>query len=127
MKRRGYTLLELVVVLMIMGLAAALVLPALRSPRPDGSRLNSLLAQGRAIAAQRGEVIYLHIAPTGEWHVEVGGSIEGVVSEGQTEPVVTAPVTLVVSPTGSCVLDVRSAATTSIPALDPLDCEARGR
>jgi prepilin-type N-terminal cleavage/methylation domain-containing protein len=119
----GYTLIELLVVLVLMGLAAALVLPALLPPRKNEPALEALIRSVRETAAQRGEVIYLQIEQTGQWRMEGGGSpLEGDLAHGRL-PLASAPMTLIVSPLGSCALDVSSAAPASTPALDPLTCD----
>src|SRR5438477_10816665 len=70
--RSGFTLIEIVVVLILMGLVAVLVAPALFPRHHDQSALNALLVSAREGAARRGEVVYLHIDPTGEWWMEAG-------------------------------------------------------
>src|SRR5438034_1321570 len=101
--RSGFTLIELLVVLVLMGLAAALVAPALFPPRHDASALRALLGSARDAAARRGEVVYLRIDVGGRWRMEGGASVlEGTLAAGRMEPVFATPVTLVVSPLGSC-------------------------
>jgi len=124
--RTGFTLIEMLVVLILMGLAAALVAPALIPPRRDGSDLGALLENAREAAARRGEVVYLQIEPTGRWRMEGGANpLEGTLAAGRIEPFLTAPATLVVSPLGSCAFDVRSGAAAQVVALDQLTCEIR--
>ena len=124
--RTGFTLVEMVVVLILMGLAAALVAPALIPPRREGSDLAALLGSARDAAARRGEVVYLQIEPTGKWRMEGGANpLEGTLASGWIEPFLAVPATLVVSPTGSCAFDVRSAAAAQSVALDRLTCEIR--
>ncbi len=124
--RPGFTFVEILVVLILMGLATALVAPALLAPRHNASTLKDLVASAREAAARRGEVIYLSIDPTGQWRLEGGANpLEGTLAAGRVEPFFTAPVTLAVSPLGSCAFDVRSAAAASAVALEPLSCEIR--
>jgi type II secretion system protein H len=124
--RSGFTLLELVVVLMLMGLAAALVAPVLLPRHHDESALNALLASAREAAAHRGEVVRLHIEPSGQWRMEgAANPLEGTLATGRVQPFLTTPVTLTVSPLGSCAFDLRSAAAAGAVALDPLTCEIR--
>lgn len=123
--RRGFTLLEMLVVLAIIGLASAIVLPALLRTHGADRSLQTVIENARAAAAQRGEVIYLRVEPTGAWHMEGGGStLEHDSANGRIAPppVATAPLTLRVSPSGSCAFDVRSAAAAAVLALDPLTC-----
>jgi prepilin-type N-terminal cleavage/methylation domain-containing protein len=122
-RRLGYTLIELLIVIAIMGLAAAIVLPALLPPRPDAGPLQTIIASARQAAVRRGEVIYLRIEPTGAWHMEGGGSpLEGDRIAGRIAPVATSALTLLVSPSGACAFDVRSAYAARVVRLDPLTC-----
>ena len=72
--RRGVTLLELLVVLLLLGLAAALVAPVLRLPTERGAAAGSdPLARAadaaRDLALRRGESLVLAVAPDGRWSV----------------------------------------------------------
>ena len=121
----GFTLVEILVVLILMGLAAALVAPALIAPRREPD-LKALLGRARDTAARRGEMVYLQIEPSGTWRLEGGANpLEGTLASGRIEPFLTAPATLVVSPLGSCAFDVRSGAAAQVVALDQLTCEIR--
>jgi prepilin-type N-terminal cleavage/methylation domain-containing protein len=125
-RRSAFTLIELIVVLAIMALATALVAPALLRPfRDDSAQLAAVITSARETAAARGEIIYLRIDPTGDWHMEGGGSSrEGEVTRGRMRPLARVPLALIVSPTGSCAFDVRSsAAAAAAVTLDPLTCE----
>ena len=124
--RSGFTLIEMLVVLILMGLVAVLVVPALFPRHHDQSALNALLVSAREVAARRGEVVYLHIDPTGEWRMEAGANpTQAPLASGRVQPFLTAAVTLMVSPLGSCGFDVRSAAAVGTDVLDPLTCEMR--
>ena len=72
--RRGVTLLELLVVLVLMGIAAAGVAPALRPPLAsragDGrgpADVDELIATARRTAIRRGEPLRLRVATDGVW------------------------------------------------------------
>src|SRR2546427_1867274 len=120
-RRSGFTLIEILVVLILMGLAAALVAPALLPPHHDQSALSALLGSAREVAARRGEVVYLHIDPTGQWRMEAGANpLAGTLATGSVPPFLTASVTLIVSPLGSCAFDVRSAAAAGAAGVPPL-------
>ena len=120
----GFTLLELVVVLVLLALAAGLAAPALRragAPRETG--LGILLLSAREAAARRGETIRLTVSESGAWSIEgVGSPAEGPIQAGEIEPFRGVPLTLVVSPVGSCGFDARSASAAEVIPLDPLSC-----
>ncbi len=121
----GFTLVELVVVLVLLALAATLAAPALR-PRSDGALrgLAGLIPGARSAAARRGETMHLRIAASGDWHLEGGASpAGGPVLTGHVEPFRGLPLTLIVSPIGTCGFDARSAAAATAIRLDPLSCE----
>src|SRR2546427_12318804 len=105
--RSGFTLIEILVVLILMGLVAVLVAPALFPRHHDQSALNALLVSAREVAARRGEVVYLHIDPTGEWRMEAGAEPRpGPLAQGRVPSVFTAAATAVGSPPGECRLRV---------------------
>ena len=119
--RRGFTLVEMLVVLVLLGLAAALVAPAFtNTPAKRTTELVELIGAARDAAVRRGEVVSLHVERSGAWQVE------GVAAGKLTTPLAAAPFTLVLSPLGSCAFDVRSDAAARAIKLDPLTCEVRG-
>src|SRR6266566_2807249 len=118
--RRGFTLVEMLVVLVLLGLAAALVAPAFVPPRARQTELVELIGATRDAAVRRGEVVALHVERSGAWQVE------GVAAGRLATPLPAAPFTLIVSPLGSCAFDVRSGAAARAIRLDPLTCEVRG-
>lgn len=65
--RRAFTLLELLVVLVLLGLATAIVLPAFRVPAQAATE--SPLSRARALAVQRGETLRLEAQGEGRWRV----------------------------------------------------------
>ncbi len=119
----GYTLIELIVVLAIMSLAAAVVLPALLRARTGTTPVQTVIETARDAAAHRGETIALRIDPSGTWHMHgTGSALEADSATGHITPLATAPLTLLVAPSGSCAFDVRSAAAAHGLSLDPLSC-----
>ena len=126
--QRGFTLVEMLVVLVLLGLAAALVAPAiLPSHHTDASELSGLLAASRDAALRRGEVLWLRVESSGAWRIDGdASSAEGAVATGQlATPVSGAGFTVMISPLGSCAFDVRSGAAARAIPLDPLTCEVR--
>lgn len=123
-QRRGVTLIEMVVVLVLIGMAAALVIPALLRPRSGESGLEELVSNAREAAIRRGETVFLRVGESGEWKIEgaATSSGNGALLAGRVDPL-PAPLTLLVTPTGSCMLDVPSAAAAPGVRLDPLTCE----
>jgi prepilin-type N-terminal cleavage/methylation domain-containing protein len=119
----AYTLIELIVVLAIMSLAAAVVLPALLRARTGTTPVQTVIESARDAAAHRGETISLRIDPSGTWHMHgTGSALEADSATGHITPLATAPLTLLVAPSGSCAFDVRSAAAARGLSLDPLSC-----
>ncbi len=118
--------MEVIVVLVLLGLAAALAAPAFIVPEPDDpSALSSIVSGVRELAARRGETLKLRLTPDGEWRVEAAqGSPEGVLAEGRLEGDFRGPAfTLMVSPLGTCGFEVRSSAASRFIRIDPLTCE----
>ena len=125
---KGYTLIEVLVVLVVMGLAAALVAPALLPRRSDPAAVVTLVRHARAAAIRRAEAISLRIEASGAWRMDGAASIQaGAIATGRLPSPPPAAVTLVFSPLGSCSPDVESAAAGQALGLDPLTCEAAGR
>jgi prepilin-type N-terminal cleavage/methylation domain-containing protein len=122
--RRGFSLMELVVVLIVLALAAALAVPALtRRAERRGSELASLLLLSREAAARRGETVHLDIAPSGAWTITGAASGgDGPIRAGRVDSFPGLPLTLIVSPVGTCGFDARSAKAASVIRLDPLSC-----
>jgi len=126
--RGGFTLVELVVVLILMAVAAALVAPAILFPQKEPTSVLAPVVDGtRQLAARRGETLYLQVAADGAWRVFGAASLsEGAFSEGRLDGDYSGPAfTLVVAPLGSCGFDVASANVARVIDIDPLTCEVR--
>jgi prepilin-type N-terminal cleavage/methylation domain-containing protein len=126
-KRRGFTLLEILVVLILMGIAAGLVIPVLLPPRGlDASPLSELVRSARQTAARRGETLYVTMSASGQWRFDGAASLDqGPLATGALDDYQAPGGTLVVSPIGTCAFDVRSGAAAQAIPLDHLTCEVR--
>jgi prepilin-type N-terminal cleavage/methylation domain-containing protein len=123
---RGFTLIEILVVLVLLGMAAALAAPALRSVLPTHRGLSSLIPEAREIAAERGDTVYLRIAESGEWRIEdakAAGSKP--VATGRVDPFPGLPLALIVSPRGSCAFDPHSGKAAASIRLEPRTCKVQ--
>lgn len=119
----GFTLLEIVVVLVLLGVTAAVVAPAWVVPRDvPTSQLELVLRETRVAAARRAETLYLSIASGGRWRLE-GRTPGDVLATGALDAYAGPPGTLVVSPLGTCGFDARSAGAVRHLVIDPLRCE----
>jgi prepilin-type N-terminal cleavage/methylation domain-containing protein len=130
--RSAYTLIEILVVLLLIGLSAALALPMLTAPVRDEAGLSDLVGRARRTAIERGETLYLRIEPDGEWTLEAGGapnpSLHAALLEQGRSPVASkAVVTLRIAPVGSCAFDVRTLARSPDFAVDLPSCDVRER
>ncbi|UCF18610.1 MAG: prepilin-type N-terminal cleavage/methylation domain-containing protein [Gemmatimonadota bacterium] len=123
--RSGFTLVEVVVVLILLGLAAGLVAPAIifRDDRGE-SQLAQLIGGAQDLSARRGEIMHLRVDAGGEWRIEGAASLEeGLIARGRIDDFQGPPFTLVVSPIGTCGFDVRSTEAALAFPVDPLTCE----
>ena len=122
--RDGFTLVEMLVVLILMGIAVAVVAPALLPPGPpDTVSLEEPLRVARRLALTRGETVYLDLVATGEWTVVGGSSLdEGVLARGRVDSYQGPVATLVASPLGTCSYDIYSVAGGGAAPIDPLSC-----
>lgn len=124
----GYTLLEILVVLILMGLAAALVVPAVVPPKQgiDASDLSRLVSDARETAIRRGESMYVSLGGDGSWRVDGASSgDQGPLASGRLGDYSGPNATLIISPTGSCGFDTRSGEAARAIDIDPLTCELR--
>ena len=131
--RHGVTMLELLVVLVLMAISAALVVPALR-PRtemalalPDGlppSALDAVIADARRLAVKRGQPLHLRVANDGVWAVapEAGG---GVIRDGRVSGALSWIPDITVDAMGVCALYGGVVPPQSATAWDALQCRWR--
>lgn len=106
--RRGVTLLELLVVLVILGVTATFVVPPLLSRRPandsPAQQVETLLTSARRGAVQRGEPVRLRLEDDGAWAV-VGQRSASVVDTGRLAvglPDGVRRLDVTVDPRGTC-------------------------
>jgi prepilin-type N-terminal cleavage/methylation domain-containing protein len=134
--RRGFTLLEMAIVLAIMAVTALLVAPALSrmgegKPPGVGDDVVKLLGDARKIAIQRNETVTLRLDPvSGRYRADtvgVGGSGElgeGAMTLGAQETLITdlPRLVFVFHPTGATFADtvlVRGAGSSVLVSVDP--------
>jgi prepilin-type N-terminal cleavage/methylation domain-containing protein len=122
---RGFTLLEMLVVLLLIGMAAALAAPALLRVNPGRSELEELIATARDAAVRRGEVLYLRVGTSGQWSLEAAsGTTTDSLASGHVQPF-GGPITLMLGPNGSCMFDVATVSRGTAIQLDPFTCEVQ--
>lgn len=120
----GYTLLEVIVVLVLLTIAAAVVAPSLVSGRANPSLdVSQLVATTRAASVRRGEIIHLRIDRAGNWEARTGNASQPLMSGRVSDPPKSA-VDLIFSPLGTCASSLGSAPMETSTDLDPLTCEA---
>ena len=130
--RRGVTLLELLVVLVLMGVSAALVLPVL--DRPDGAQRMTeaeLISLARRMAIGRAEPLRLRLDSDGVWAVV--SAREGTpIRSGRIDlapnaraAIATSRLDLSIDALGTCMpsADVARSALAANGNFDPLACE----
>ena len=122
----GYTLLEVIVVLILLSIAAAVVAPSLLSPSPDqASSLRAIISNAREAAVRRGEMVRLHIDRSGAWQAIAEGSAPGErLMVGQLSDTRGAA-DLLFSPLGTCAPSPETLVAPAFAEFDPLTCEGR--
>jgi hypothetical protein len=115
----------MLVVLLLIGMAAALAAPVLLRSNPGRSGFEELVATAREAAVKRGEVLYLRMSASGQWTLEAAGAAAPDPLAGGQVKAPGAPVTLILSPNGSCMFDVATIARGTTLRLDPLTCEVQ--
>jgi prepilin-type N-terminal cleavage/methylation domain-containing protein len=134
--RRGFTLMEMGIVLAIMAISAMLVAPALSrmgqgKPPGVGDDVVKLLTDARQIAIQRNETVTLRLDPvSGRYRADTVGISgsgelgEGTMTLGAQEALVTdlPRLVYVFRPTGATLADtvlVRGAGAAALVSVDP--------
>lgn len=128
---RGVTLLELLVVLALMSLAAVLAMPAMQRLLPGsevGARApeTQILVDARRHAVRRGEPLRLRVEPDGAWALVAvhGGAI---VDGGRVPDRLAWFPDLRIDAMGGCALSSSVAPPEGVESWDPLQCEWRPR
>lgn len=120
----GFTLVEVVVVLVVLGLGAALVAPALLAPAREPTSITAVIGHVQDMAARRGETLRLEVTPAGSWQVFGTAAIdEGALEGGELfDAGRLGAFTLRVAPLGSCGPTLDSNAAGPRLPVDPLTC-----
>lgn len=96
----GFTLLEIVVTLVLLGLAAGLVAPMFRRVASPASDVRAVVASARETAVRRAQTLVLRVDDRGAWRLIPTGDTTsigaGILSDGGQ------PLTLVIGPLGTC-------------------------
>ncbi|MEO6055408.1 MAG: prepilin-type N-terminal cleavage/methylation domain-containing protein [Gemmatimonadales bacterium] len=124
----GFTLLEVVVVLILLGIASAVVAPSLLvrpSPASAEAMMQALVRNAREAAIRRGEMVRLTVHRSGEWQATAGTppTRELLMSGRLTRPPVL-PADLLFSPLGTCAPSIQSDGGAPFGAFDSLTCES---
>jgi prepilin-type N-terminal cleavage/methylation domain-containing protein len=126
----GFTLLEIVVVLIVLGLSAALVAPALLSPRRDAPlSLGAVIAHVQDMAARRAETLVLEVSPGGAWTAfGTASPTERSLAAGEMDaPAPGRGFSLRIDPLGSCGQPLEADTLGWRPPVDPLTCRPLSR
>lgn len=102
--RRGFTLVEVVVALVLLGLTAGLTALSLRAPAPPASgELDRVVAAARSTALRRAQVLELRVDAAGQWSLrpEQGGDTS-TLSRGRLASA-TSALQLRIDALGTCV------------------------
>jgi prepilin-type N-terminal cleavage/methylation domain-containing protein len=96
----GFTLLEILVTLLVLGLAAALVVPVFRTDTPPDDDLRAVLAGARETAVRRAQTLVLSVDHRGGWRITAAHD-SNTVASGQFRDG-TGNLQLRVNPLGAC-------------------------
>jgi len=125
--RLAFTLIELVVVLALIGLAMAVVAPSLVLRPPSAEEaLQRVVTSARRVAMNRAQTVTLDVDAGGVWSVESAGREAGeVLIAGKLDEGPAQPIRLRVSSLGLCMAEADSATGRSA-TFDPMTCSMRG-
>lgn len=86
---KGFTLLEITVILVIVAVTAALVAPAFRRGAAPNDSIVTLVAGARELAVRRGQTLVLQVSGDGTWRLTPDGDTS-TLGAGTAEPNGTA-------------------------------------
>lgn len=124
--RSAFTLIELVVVLAMTGLALAIVAPSLviRPLGPD-EQIQQVINAARRNAARRAQTLTLEVKADGAWGLS-SATENASLNSGKLDSPVARAFRVRISPLGMCAPENDSVSAESVP-LDPLECRWRER
>jgi prepilin-type N-terminal cleavage/methylation domain-containing protein len=117
--RNGFTLLEIVVTLVLIGLSAALVAPVFRREAPDDS-FAAVLSSARELAVRRAQTMVLRVGADGSWRLTTVDDSASILS-GLLAQTPSAR-QLTITPLGACF----DQDAESVEAWDALACAPTG-
>lgn len=103
--RSGFTLLEIVIVMVLAALLAAAVGPSLIFRAPAAPTLDQVIAAGRDAAVARAQSLRLVVTSSGEWSLRLPMPYDSAIATGVVTNASTPSglIDLRLSPLGSCV------------------------
>ena len=114
----GFTLLEILVTLLVLGLSAALVAPLFRADTPPDDDLRAVLTGARETAVRRAQTLVLSVDQRGAWRIAAAHD-STTVAKGQFRDG-TSNLQIRVSPLGACLNEGATVAIT----VDAVGCSA---
>lgn len=101
--RFGFTLFELIVAMVVMGLVAAFAMPSLETPARDAGALSSVIPRARGAAIARAQTLVLTVTGQGGWTLTPLPPDDSViVLRGQLDTSPTVGFRLRLTPVGAC-------------------------
>jgi prepilin-type N-terminal cleavage/methylation domain-containing protein len=104
----GFTLLEILVTLIVLGLAASLVVPVFRAETPPDDDLRAVLTGARETAVRRAQTLVLTVDDRGIWKIAAAHD-STIVASGQFRDG-TGDLQIRVNPLGACLNEGGTAA-----------------
>jgi prepilin-type N-terminal cleavage/methylation domain-containing protein len=106
----GFTLLEMIVVLLLIGIAFAVAIPAFSSGPPEPDPLQEVFAVARRTAVQRAQTLQVAVLADGRWSIEAGGPSAERLATGVLTKAPAAEMIVRVSALGACTVEWSSRA-----------------